>query len=159
MFLPDFAAGWILCVAPYFSIGRLGKGISPKFASRYVDGFGMAARLVPPDSRVAGGSVAGAGALGSNFDGALLVGRRFPAREWCPDDRLVLSTGDGGKDAVLTYADLHLEDTVALVSRYMMLKTGDMIIPCGTSMLLQAEIGLRASVSLNGLPALNIKVK
>lgn len=157
VFLPDFADGWMLCVAPYFSIGRLGKGISPKFTPRYVDGFGLVARLVPTDSNPAEYAVAGA--LGANFDGALLVGKRFPAREWAKDDRFMLAAGDDGQDTVLTYADLHLEDTVALVSRYMMLKTGDMIIPCGTSLQFRAEIGLRATVALNGLPALNIKVK
>lgn len=155
VFLPDFAAGWRMCVSPYFSIGRLGKGISPKFAPRYVDGFGLAARLVAGDGHDARCN----GALGANFDGALLVGRRFPARDWSGSDRIVLEAGGEGGSAALEYADLHLEDTVALVSRYMTLKTGDLVIPCVTPLLLQAEIGLRVTVAMNGVPALDIKVK
>ncbi len=157
VFLPGFAQGWMLEVAPYFSIGRLGKSIAPRFAMRYVDGFGLAARLVPPGWRDNSGAGSHAGALAVNFDGALLYGSRFPLVGPDVPGEWVLSCG--GNEVAVARADLRLEETVALVSRYMTLKTGDLILPCAFPLAVSAEIGLRAEVMLNGLPALKMKVK
>ncbi len=154
MFVPDFAQGWDLEVVPFFSLGRLGKSISPRFAPRYINGWGVAVRAVPPgmfDCRE--GYVPGA--LAVNFDGAVAPGEVFPF-ENAVDAGIEV---DGCGVLHLPWADMHVEDTVALASRYMMLKTGDIVMPCRTGLKLPVKLDTKLEGRLNGKPALSLKIK
>ena len=151
LFVPDFATGWEVEIVPCFTVCRLGKSISRRFAGRYVDTVGLVGRLLPP---------AAAGqrmlpALASNFDGAFCLGEKFVFH---PDEPLALKV-EGLPELTIDYNDLHLEDTVALVSRYMMLKMGDLIMPCNTGLRVPARQDTIVRAALNGADALCLKIK
>lgn len=160
LFLPDFACGWMLEFAPYVTIGRLGKWIAPRFARRYIDGFGVAARLTEPRlDGWHGGIRCPSGALPANFDGALAPGRKFPACDsFLQGGAFDISVGGVG-EINLAHGDMCVEEIISYVSRFMTLKTGDMILPCTTSLAVPAVAGSVFECLLNGQPALKIKVK
>ena len=54
---------------------------------------------------------------------------------------------------------LHMDDTVALASRFMMLKTGDIIVPCRTPLHVTPVPGTRVSATLNGVPVIDLKIR
>jgi len=153
LFVPDFAAGWDVEIVPCFTVCRLGKSIPARFAPRYVDRVGLVARLTPPE----GFGVAHVpSALATNFDGALCLGDTMELT--APMDKVHVCV-EGAGSAVLEWQSLHLEDTIALVSRYMMLKTGDLIMPCRTGLKATAHIDTVVDASLNGEHLLHLKIK
>lgn len=148
LFVPDFAIGWYLELVPAVVICRLGKSIPERFAHRYYTDMGVAGRLVPGDG-------VPCGALSAGFDGAFCMGSFFPVAaegRWSVD-----AAGHGS--LTLDRDDLGIDRSVALVSRYMMLKTGDIIVPCRTGLRISAEIGIRIEATLNGEKALDLKIK
>lgn len=158
LFVPDFARGWILMVQPALTVNRLGKWIAPRFARRYMGDFRLCARLMPPAGRSA------AGALETSFDGALAWGYPRPAADVFDRELTVTASLDDGSPAMevtLRWEDLRLEESVALASRYMTLKTGDVILPCRTPLCFPAIAGTRLSASygLSAEPDLNLKIK
>ena len=94
-------------------INRLGKWIEPRFARRYCEKAGVAVRLVPEEGLPAN-------AFAANFDGAFA-----PCGEMtdlpAADEPWQLSCGDVAVE--ISPGQLHLDDSLALCSRYMMLKT------------------------------------
>ncbi len=124
VFLPPFESSWELAIGPAYRIGRLGKNIAPRFASRYVDAMTLGAWAVPVDMlRALQGNGQPIGLL-STFDGALTLG------EWqqpLPDAPLTVSAGQ--TQAQWTSSDIGMETALEAASRYVTLKTGDVIIP------------------------------
>lgn len=153
LFVPDFARGWELEVVPCFTIGRLGKTIPERFAGRYIESFGLVARLLPPESECPGGVLP---ALAAGFDGALCLGERFPAGE--SDGPMTIKV-EGAGELTLSRRDLNIEPAVALLSRYMMLKTGDLIMPCRTALRVAAAEGTVVKAFIGNDIALNLKIK
>ncbi len=167
VFVPDFAReGWVADVRPAFHVGRLGKFISRRFAMRYVESFSLVACLRPE----AGGVT---DALTDSFDGALTVGELMPL----PEGSVIavsaryapLPVKGGGESIVrreevsvekdISLPDLHLEDTVALMSRYTTLKSGDMILPASVGILLPVDIGYSLSAFAGGREVLTLRLK
>ena len=148
LFVPDFAAKWRLEIAPVVIISRLGKWIEPRFAHRYYTNVSLVARLLPPDG-------APCGAFGANFDGAIAPGRVIAA----PADGNFTICLDGKDEISLSAAMMHIDDTVALTSRFMMLKTGDMIVPCRTPLHVEPVVSTRISATLNGMPVIDLKIR
>lgn len=149
MFIPDFATGWMLEFVPAVIIKRLGKWIEPRFASRYYTDATVVARLLPS------GGEAPCGAFAVNFDGAMAPGKHMPV----PADGSFTICVDGADEMTFAPQELHIDDTVALASRFMMLKTGDIILPCRTPLHVAPVVGSRVSVSLNGETALDLKIR
>ena len=150
LFLPDFAAeGWTLEVVPVAVVSRLGKWIEPRFARRYCEKAGVAVRLVPEEGLPAN-------AFAANFDGAFA-----PCGEMtdlpAADEPWQLSCGDVAVE--ISPGQLHLDDSLALCSRYMMLKTGDVILPCRSGLQVKAAIGERLTATLNGCEHMILKIK
>lgn len=148
MFIPDFAAGWRISILPAVVISRLGKWIEPRFASRYYTDVAVAARLLPPEGSACG-------ALACSFDGAIAPGIHLPR----PADGNFTISVDGRQEISLSPDMLHIDDCVALVSRFMTLKTGDLILPCTTPLFAEPVIGSRIHVTLNGVTALDLKIR
>ncbi len=150
LFLPDFAAeGWTLEVVPVAVVSRLGKWIEPRFARRYCEKAGVAVRLVPEEGLPAN-------AFAANFDGAFAPCGEMtdlPAAE----EPWQLSCGDVAVE--ISPGQLHLDDSLALCSRYMMLKTGDMIVPCRTGLRIAPRVGDTVATSLNGHELLKLKIR
>lgn len=67
-FVPDFGHNWTAHYALAARIGRLGKGISPKYAERYIDGVTL---LWVPESK-------NGGVLADFMDGAVVCGLWIP---------------------------------------------------------------------------------
>lgn len=154
MFIADFATEWELEVLPFLSIGRLGKSIPPRFAGRYIDGCGLAVRAVPPLTSSSG---CVPGALAVNFDGALAPGEKLPVEQLCQD--VVEIEAEGFGSVRLCRDDMRVDETVSLISRYMMLKTGDIILPCRTGLRVPVGLDTRLDCRLNGLQAISLKIK
>lgn len=148
LFVPDFAMDWELELVPAIVVGRLGKSIPERFAHRYYKDAGVVGRLVPGDG-------VGGGALATGFDGALCMGGFFAV----PDDGCWSLSVDGQKALTLGRDDLGIDRCVALVSRYMMLKTGDLILPCRTGLRVGVSPGCRIEAMLNGEKAMDLKIK
>lgn len=148
LFLPDFAVDWRLEIVPVAVISRLGKWIEPRFAHRYYTEVSLAARLVPPQG-------APCGAFEANFDGAIAPGHAVAA----PSDGAFTICLDEKEEISLSAEMLHMDDTVALASRFMMLKTGDIIAPCRTPLHVTPVPGTRVSATLNGVPVIDLKIR
>lgn len=153
LFVPDFAEGWDVEILPCFTVCRLGKSIPARFASRYVNRMGLVARLVPHDES---GVLGAPSALATNFDGALCLGDVIDF-DAAPDEIGIDVEGCGCVS--MEWQSLHLEDAIALVSRYMMLKTGDLIMPCRTGLRISAHVGMVIDASLNGEHLMHLKLK
>lgn len=152
VFLPAFATPeeWEMAVVPVVRIGRLGKFIAPRFAGRYVDAVAAGAVLIPKDR-----SYLQQSALWSCFDGALAVAPWQENPEI--DSPLTLTAGD--RELTLSADSLRTADTVALISRFATLRTGDIIIPCLTAFTLPAEIGFRTEIGLKEGPSGRLRIK
>lgn len=157
LFVPDFARDWFLQVVPFVTIGRLGKSIPERFAHRYTEGFGLGVRLVPPipDTSVNA-------ALMATFDGAFAPSEPVEA----PSDNDVLriecrQCGAAGNEVSVDVpvADMHIDGAVSLVSRYVTLKTGDIISPCMLPVTFPAVIDSRIEIDLDGKRILTLKIK
>ena len=148
LFLPDFATDWCGEFEPAVVISRLGKSIPARFAPRYYNRIGVMGRLMPP------GGYCG-GALAASFDGALCAGPTVEAGEGVEWTVSI----DGREELTLGRDNLLIDETIALVSRYMMLKTGDMIVPCRTGLRIAPRVGDTVAASLNGHELLRLKIR
>jgi 2-keto-4-pentenoate hydratase/2-oxohepta-3-ene-1,7-dioic acid hydratase in catechol pathway len=107
-FIPDFGANWRGSLALAARIGRLGKNISPKFATRYVDGVTLVWRPVADDVPAQ---------VMQAMDSAVVVG------EWLPVDQQLV-VGDASDISPLLQKVLAL---IVQASKYMTFKTGDIV--------------------------------
>lgn len=148
VFLPEFARGWHFMAVPVFRVGRLGKFIAPKYAWRYIDGVCAGAVLMPP------GEVRSD--LACCFDSAAALSPWVKPDE-LPAGDFMLQIGD--KILHIDTAQMHIEETVALLSRFSTLRTGDIIIPCLTPLTVPAEIGLYAALALVNASVRRLRVK
>lgn len=163
VFIPDFAReGWVVDVRPAVHIGRLGKFISRRFAERYVEGFSLVACVRPE-----GGSLPDA--LTDSFDGAVTVGEVIPV----PDNGQVtlrvaytpLPVRGGRQDAVaeeksvIDMDTLRISDTVALLSRYATLKSGDLILPASVGLTFPVRLDYSLTCEVDGRTVLSLRLK
>ena len=148
LFVPDFMTGAAVYAAPALRISRLGKNIAPRFASRYYDSVTVATLIDIP----------ALGNLACAIEGAVATG------EWLqPADTLTISAtvaAEGGDNMITRTLD-RFNDTaaeaIAILSRYMTLKMGDIIIPCRLPDPLTLNIGADISFTLNDAQALTLK--
>lgn len=154
LFTAGFSTSWTVTPALAIRLSRLGKSIGRQFAPRYYDSVmpvmmvRAAALSERPDLQ----------ALGCAIDGALIVGRRQPLS----DDgsyRLVTS-GHELADIALTREDLDTDNAIAVLSTYMTLQMGDLLIVCTTPIEIPVNPGDRLTASLNGVEeALSVRIK
>lgn len=163
VFVPDFALNreWRLEVSPIVTIGRLGKYISPKFASRHIAGIGLAGYLRRDGDNLPN-------ALTDSFDGVMVIGEIYPydeGRESLQVTATMKTVSANGeetleKSMLMEFRKLHVEETVALVSRYATLKSGDVIMPVrNQAMAFPVSIGSSLTAILDGAEALSLRLK
>lgn len=148
VFIPDFAReGWSMEILPAIHIGHQGKFIAPRFAWRYISGLSLTALLRPDDDRIFSNP------LTWLFDGALTAGPLV--ENWRKESETLSITMEYSPLPIgcrqpfepmtmsrqVNVGDLKIEETVALLSRFTTLKTGDLILP--------ASVGLTVPVCLN----------
>lgn len=159
VFLPDFArSGWIVEIRPAIHIGRLGKFIPVRFAERYILNVSLVSCLRQSDTSLPD-------PLADSFDGAITIGEPFP---YIPDKSLEISvtfaplSGDAApivKSANIPQDLLRLPETVALLSRYATLKSGDIILPASIGLTFPAAIGYSLTATLASTTALISRLK
>lgn len=154
LFLGDYAAHWMAKVFLAFRIMRLGKNISPKFASRYFDAVTLGVRAVAvelEEEMLRSGEPSG---LCGALDSCVALGR------WVP------LSSDGAYDIDLCGLLWHIDAThidiagaVSSVSRYMTLKTGDVIGSVELPETLPLVRDMKIEGSLGEEKVLRIKIK
>ncbi|MBR1934888.1 MAG: fumarylacetoacetate hydrolase family protein [Muribaculaceae bacterium] len=161
MFLPRWAETFVGIPAFAFRIGRLGKTISRRFASRYCDGMSVAlmveARGIDsrqPEARYS--------ALATAFDGALLPGQWHElAPESLPAELEADFRLPSGEQATITTAAMTLgfDLLVEWLSRYFTLKMGDMIVSDCAPLEFPLHVGDVIEASLGSEPLLRARIK
>ncbi len=160
-FLPDFAReGWEMRLAPVIRVSRLGKWIEPRFAHRYIDALSLAAILRPRGPEA---STSPHSSFLPIFDGAITPGLFTPL----PEGPEALLAVKGAEPIPFTLSDLRAAETLALISRSVTLKSGDLIIPAMFPAAFPAAIGLDIAASVlspgacppDGKPQLRARVK
>lgn len=151
VFVPELSNEWVCRFAPVFRIGRLGKTISRRFASRYVDAVAMSARLVPLEMEA---TTLRLSPWATAFDGAISIGR-FVNPETA--NRFEVSVENRKLDGKV--ADRDIDRAIELISRYFILKNGDLIIPYGPRVELPVSIDNKVEASLDGTLNLKFNVK
>lgn len=149
VFVPDFGSGWKARPMLALRLGRLGRDISRKFASRYVDAVTVAMRLILPD----GESHASSGLLDA-LDSSLAMG------EWLPVDSLEnheLRLSANGADAVTADLDSEIENCISLASGFMTLKTGDIILAAAIADDMEAIPGASFCASIGDNATTNLR--
>lgn len=155
VFLPAIRSLWEARAYPAVRIGRLGKGIAPKFASRYVDAVTLAVLAVPHTYQLSMAEHGITTSLTWTFDGALTTGKWLPYSPDTPE--FTLQVGD--IEATFTADELRLNDCIAAASAMMTLKTGDVILPPPHSPGIPIAVGDTLPCSLSGHPVLTFKVR
>lgn len=147
LFLPDFAPSWRARIGLAFRISRLGKDIAPRFVGRYVDAFCLCMQLMPEGA-------AGDEAWGGLFDNCMALGTWRPV----PDGEVIgIKLEDSVCDVGL--GDIAVEQTVAAVSRYATLKTGDVIVAAFLPWVVGVKAGDDLRVDVDEEPALSVRVR
>ncbi len=153
-FLPEYAESFHYNTHIVFRIGRLGKNIAKRFASRYVDAVTIGASVHAtglPD-----------GALSQAFDGAAMIGEFIPIDEINDINNIVGSLSVNGENATnLNTADMicKIDELIEYLSKYFTLKIGDIIYSGFGDNSTKLSIGQTLSGTINGNEVLNIKIK
>ena len=148
LFLPDWGDGWSVCGHLAVRIGRLGKNVAVKFASRYYDAVTVALRVTVP-----GCDEAMQGVL-SGMDGTIAHGEWLePSVAAAPVEILV-----GDVSLILPPQAEAIAEAVHQVSRYMTLKMGDVIfLPLSTEPVVLTA-GKHLAVDLDGRQVMDLKI-
>lgn len=156
LFLPDFDANWEARICPAYRIGRLGKSIAQKFASRYIDAYTLALRIVPVDTNRELQSAALPCGLDGLFDSALTLGR------WTEIDESLPETFEVVSGALRVAIDNHFDAAcraLESISRYATVKTGDVICPSWIPAGVVPAVGLDIEAAVNGATCLSVRIR
>lgn len=146
-FMPEFGSGWRAKVMIAARIGRLGKNISLKYASRYFDAATLALFIYPTDTEVDSGIL-------SALDSSVVIG------EWQGSDLITgaIDVEAGSSQVSVAPAKERVEEVISEVSKYATLKMGDVILlPAGGIEIPLAE-GEQCELCANSVSVLRLKV-
>ncbi|MDE6403672.1 MAG: hypothetical protein K2K86_07675 [Muribaculaceae bacterium] len=152
LFVPPHHDRWTMSIGLGLRVSRLGKFVAPKFASRYYDAMTLVARLRPATVTMP------ASATDIAFDSSIVIG------EWLPiptdTDPLELTiTANDNEVAVAVSREL-IDNTVARMSRYFMIKHGDVIVPGDLPMPSHdVVIDSQVDITLDRSTCLHFKIK
>lgn len=155
VFLPSIAGKWLLNVTLVLSIGRLGKHISSRFASRYIDGIaaGFSLTATEPDN----------GELVRSMDGAAMVGNFVPFTDTAQlaDARISVAVNGEPSRPVFSSANLVIPplELISQLSRYVTLKMGDLIFTSQSCCDIHPVIGDNITAKLNETDNLKIRFR
>ena len=157
LFIPDWAGQMTGTLAVAVRIGRLGKCIAPRFATRYWDAVTGCVITRGTDIH---GPLPGQQTPSRIHDGALLLGQMQPREVIDTPGAALCWTTDGqpiGQMPLLAVSQV-VNATLSQLSQYMTLKMGDLLCLCST-VVQPLHIGSTTVVSLNGSPLLTTKIK
>lgn len=146
LFVPDLGSGWQAQPVVALRVCRLGRDISPKFASRYVDGVtvGLWLRLPDPGDHLSAG-------LLDALDSSLALGRWLEV----PPSPVEIVT-----PAATVTVDFSAEIAAAVsaVSRYATLKMGDVILTALAGPPVDLTPGTRLEAKAGADEVLSVKI-
>lgn len=147
LFMPEWGEGWEAVMHPAVRIGRLGKNIAVKFASRYYDGLTVALRVTLADA-------AGREGVLSGMDSTIITG------EWLAPSAAggEITVGCGGSTVSVPPPASMIDEVIARVSEYMTLKMGDVILLPAVGQALPLSEGRRVAVSVDGSQVVELRV-
>jgi 2-keto-4-pentenoate hydratase/2-oxohepta-3-ene-1,7-dioic acid hydratase in catechol pathway len=152
-FIPSFSQRWEYELTIAFRVTRLGKNIAAKFAHRYIDALALAVRNHPIDFEQA----AAPSDITTAFDGAFIIG------DWVEfeslDSMKSLSVEIDNKKISVEMSQLAIEETIALLSKYLTLKIGDIIAPATLSISGDITINTIIEGKLNDNTNIRLKFK
>lgn len=154
VFLPEISQRWRCDFSIAYLISRLGKSIAERFASRYYDMMTLCVRFVPLDIVGTGGSSPENWTpWGTAFDGAVAMGK------WI--DSGPIKTVDISSPQSITFSNVipPVTKAIKILSKDMMLKTGDIIIPPTPLFQCDINIGDRIEASVNGGEVMKFNIK
>lgn len=163
-FVPDFAAHFEARTALAIKIGKLGKGIAPRFVGRYVDSAAPAILFVAADllRSIKENGLPWTQAI--SYDRALALGKfENISLEECKNCDIVLSLDYQGSSLEMKWDGSSkgnaIEETIAAISRDNALKMGDIILlglgPEGH----QIHPDMRAHLLMNGSDSLAFNIR
>ena len=163
-FVPDFDTRFEIRIALALRLGKLGKGIAPRFAHRYIDSAAPAALMVAADllPKLQKAGLPWNQAI--SYDRSLAVGdfSKLSFEEISSSEiSLQLRTEEGIETARLTSGHLpfSIEDCVARLSRDNTLKTGDILLLGTAASGPVLHPGQRASLQLNGTDSSKFNIR
>ncbi len=151
LFLPPHSREWKLTAGLAVRIVRLGKFISPRFASRYYDAVTLIARLRPQ------GTVLPASATLTAFDSSAVVGDWLPVAD-VDADAVALTVG-GDAELTVPFDREATDRLIAYLSQYFTLKTGDIIVAGDCDFAITPRIDTSLRLTLEGSECLKFKIK
>ncbi|MDE6342449.1 MAG: fumarylacetoacetate hydrolase family protein, partial [Muribaculaceae bacterium] len=161
---PDFAGKFTATPALAVRIGKLGKGIAPRFAGRYVDSVAPALLFVATDllQHLRGSGLPWTRAV--SYDRSLALGafesRALDSLKDCSVE-VSLIDGAGTKTSSLRMreGDRMLAATISAISRDNTLKTGDIILTGLSDKGLDVSPGAAVSLLLDGKEKLHFNIR
>lgn len=152
-FIPGFSQNWKYQATIAFRVTRLGKNIAAKFAHRYIDAIALAVRTTPTDLE----ATAAPSAITTAFDGAFIIGEWLNLNKF--ENNKTISIEIDNHAFSLDFSQLAIEDTIALLSKYLTLKIGDIIAPA--TLPLNGNISINTTIdgSINNTPNIRLKFK
>lgn len=153
VFLPDWAGAWDAQPLLAIRVSRLGKAIAPGFAHRYYDAMAAGLMLIPRDLLSELHAASLPEGLTGAFDGCLQLG------PWMPLPQRPVSVACGDSEITVTPEGLGADQAVALLSRYLTLKQGDVIAPLLFPLTRSVAPGSTLTVTVDGAEALTTRYK
>lgn len=163
-FVPDFSDSFEARVALAIKIGKLGKGIAPRFANRYVDSIAPAILFVAADllQTIKASGLPWTSAI--SYDRSLALGKfiRIPFEE-CKKCNIIVSlhSHDTSAEIMLSADSIlpNIEETIAAISRDNALKIGDIILLGITGNGPEVIPDMRADIQINGIDSLSFNIR
>lgn len=128
MFVPDFDSDFRAFPSIVYRIGKLGKGVAPRFAYRYLDAFSLAFNVVACQSLVKIRESALPWTPAVTFDRSCLLGNLQPIDALNDCGEITIKCNSD----IMTYnhelAIAPIEDVLAMLTRDNTIKNGDLIL-------------------------------
>ncbi len=163
-FVPDFASKFEARKALAIKIGRLGKGIAPRFAHRYIDSAAPAVLFVASDLLEKYKNVGFPWSQAISYDRSLALGKfTETSLDECKDCSIAMTIDSPQGPIVASWTASSLspsiEETIAAISRDNALKMGDIILIGIDASGPQVHPDMRAHLSLNNTEALAFNIR
>ncbi len=163
-FVPDFAGRFEARLALAVRVGKLGKGIAPRFVDRYVDSVAPCVIFIATDllQSLRRQGLPWTSAL--SYDKCLAIGKFFPISiediSKC-EIKLSLDSHEQHIESCWNSDTLHpdIKETLAALSRDNTLKTGDVILLGIDASGPEVKPDMRATLGLNGINSLAFNIR
>lgn len=143
-FIPDFASRFEAFPSVVFRIGRLGKSIAPRFASRYIDSATIGIPIIATDLLESLQAEGKPWSRAVSFDRSLILGNFQPIDTFLNCSSFHIRCGENDMTYRLDNLRIPIEEIIAIISADNTMKNGDLILAAlpPTGILLQQDSSL-----------------